>query len=132
MSIISCFLEFKWLYLKDPFKPLVASYHRRKRNLCFIEDPLPVSLEILPQGHHMVVLIVVTPIFVDKLRDKRNIKGGRIYEGFISYLLLSCELEGDINSNSHYSPVIQATKTRLDNPRHVYWHALFWELVACL
>ena len=45
----------------------------------------------------MVVLIVVTLIFADKLRDKGNTKGGRIYESFISYLLLSCELEGDIN-----------------------------------
>ena len=80
MSIISYpafFFKFKQLYLKDPSKLLVASYHRRKRKRCFTEEePRPGSLEIFPEGLHMVDLIVITFIYVDKLRDKRNIKGG--------------------------------------------------------
>jgi len=39
-------------------------------------EPHPASLEIFPEGQHMLDLIIVTFIFVDKLRDKKNIKGG--------------------------------------------------------
>lgn len=45
----------------------MASYHRQK--IGFIGDPRPASLEIFPQGLHMVDLIVVTFIFVEKLLE---------------------------------------------------------------
>ncbi|KAF8802958.1 hypothetical protein BYT27DRAFT_7049005, partial [Phlegmacium glaucopus] len=70
--------EYEWqpgrwvckLYLKEGSKPLVASYHRRR--LGIIGDARPASLEISPQGQHMVDLIVVTFIFVEKLRTDRK------------------------------------------------------------
>jgi hypothetical protein len=48
----------------------VASYHRRQFN-----DPRPTSLEILPEGEHMVDLILVTFVYVEKVRKDRENQG---------------------------------------------------------
>jgi hypothetical protein len=45
----------------------VASYHRRRFN-----DARPTSLEILPEGEHMVDLILVTFVYVEKVRKDRE------------------------------------------------------------
>ncbi|KAF8801977.1 hypothetical protein BYT27DRAFT_7197424 [Phlegmacium glaucopus] len=42
------------------------------RRVCKVRDARPASLEISPQGQHMVDLIVVTFIFVEKLRTDRE------------------------------------------------------------
>jgi len=73
--------EYEWelkttvckLYLKDAPRALVASYHPRSFGI--IRDAHPSSFEIFPEGQHMVDLIFVTFIFVDKLRMQRNRAG---------------------------------------------------------
>ena len=71
MSFFSFFAN--KLYTKDASKTLVAAFHRRR--LGIIGDARPASLEICPQGQHMVDLIVVTFIFVEKLRsDKERLR----------------------------------------------------------
>ena len=54
----------------------VASYHRRRS-----KDPQPTSLEILPEGEHMVDLILVTFVYVEKIRKDRENQGRYMPEG---------------------------------------------------
>lgn len=66
--------EYEWhlgsmykLYLKNSSDDAtVACYHHRKPGSR--GNPHPASLEIFPQGQHMLDLIVVTFIFVERLR----------------------------------------------------------------
>jgi len=69
--------EYEWelglsgckLYLKDDPRPLVASYHTR--NLGIIGEARPSSFEVYPGGQHMVDLIFVTFLFVERVRILR-------------------------------------------------------------
>jgi len=73
--------EYEWelrpnacnLYLKDDSRPLVASYHPRTYGI--IGEARPSSFEIHPEGQHMVDLIFVTFIFVERLRIQRKKAG---------------------------------------------------------
>lgn len=64
------------LVMGDGSDRRVASYHRRRFN-----DPRPTSLEILPEGEHMVDLILVTFVYVEKLRKNRENQGRYMPEG---------------------------------------------------
>ena len=48
----------------------VAVYHRRR--LGMVTDARPASLEIFAEGEHMVDLIVVTFVYIEKLRKDRE------------------------------------------------------------
>lgn len=48
----------------------VAVYHRRR--LGVVTDARPASLEIFPEGEHMLDLIVVTFVYIEKLRKDRE------------------------------------------------------------
>jgi hypothetical protein len=70
--------EYEWelrsssckLYLKEVPRPLVATYHTRHFGI--IGEARPASLEIFPEGEHMVDLIFVTFIFIEKLRMQKK------------------------------------------------------------
>lgn len=64
------------LVMGDGSNRRVASYHRRRHN-----DPQPTSLEILPEGEHMVDLILVTFMYVEKIRKDRENQGRSMPEG---------------------------------------------------
>ncbi|KAF8162634.1 hypothetical protein B0H34DRAFT_692229 [Crassisporium funariophilum] len=58
------------LFTNDTAKTPIASFHRRR--LGVLTDPRPASLEIFPAGEHMTDLIVVTFVYVEKLRTDRE------------------------------------------------------------
>ncbi|GLB35659.1 hypothetical protein LshimejAT787_0212240 [Lyophyllum shimeji] len=70
--------EYKWLLqtftpkliVNDESKGVVAKFHRR--NLGIIGKPRPRSLEIFPAGEHMVQEILVTFVYVEKIRKDRE------------------------------------------------------------
>ncbi|KAK2460725.1 hypothetical protein APHAL10511_007195 [Amanita phalloides] len=68
-------LEYKWklgfrapeLVRNDTTRTPIARFHRRRLGL-FRKQP-PASLEILPEGMHMIDLIMVTFVFIQKIRN---------------------------------------------------------------
>jgi len=56
--------------VNDSAKTPVAYFHRRK--LGIIGDARPASLEIFTAGQDMVDLIVVTGVYVEKLRKAKE------------------------------------------------------------
>jgi hypothetical protein len=59
------------LFLNDPSMTPVATFHRKHRGI--FSDKRPASLEVFPPGEHMVDLILITFIYMEKLRkDSEN------------------------------------------------------------
>ena len=56
--------------MKDSAKTPVACFHRRQFGI--IGDARPASLEIFTAGKDMVDLIVVTGVYVEKLRKAKE------------------------------------------------------------
>ncbi|KIJ92477.1 hypothetical protein K443DRAFT_685227 [Laccaria amethystina LaAM-08-1] len=72
-------IEYKWkfgahiraeLRLNDGTKTPVACYHRR--SLGILSPAHPAYLEVFPIGEHMVDLIVVTLIYIERLRQEKK------------------------------------------------------------
>ncbi|KAF9532276.1 hypothetical protein CPB83DRAFT_807517 [Crepidotus variabilis] len=57
------------LFIKGT-ETLVAAFHRKRFG--FFVEPRPASLEIMPEGEHMIDLIVLTFIYVEKLRKDKE------------------------------------------------------------
>lgn len=58
------------LFLNDSSNTPVAVFHRRR--LGIFRERRPASLEIFPEGQRIIDLILVTFIYVEKLRDERE------------------------------------------------------------
>ncbi|KAF9009727.1 hypothetical protein BDQ17DRAFT_1235527 [Cyathus striatus] len=58
------------LFVNDGSKTPVAHFHRRHRG--FFSKSRPASLEIFPVGQHMMDLIIVTFVYIAKLREDRK------------------------------------------------------------
>ncbi|KAF8162645.1 hypothetical protein B0H34DRAFT_692352 [Crassisporium funariophilum] len=57
------------LFVNDATQTPVACFHRSKG---LFNNARPASLEILAEGEHMVDLIVVTFLYMEKMRDQRE------------------------------------------------------------
>ncbi|TFK24618.1 hypothetical protein FA15DRAFT_687387 [Coprinopsis marcescibilis] len=70
--------EYRWvlgslkseLFLNDEAKTPVAKYHLKHYGI--IKDVRPASLEIFPSGEHIVDHIIVTFVYLEKLRKERQ------------------------------------------------------------
>ncbi|KDR82168.1 hypothetical protein GALMADRAFT_90776 [Galerina marginata CBS 339.88] len=58
------------LFLNDSSKAPVAYFHRKKRGI--LRESRPASLEIFAEGEHMVDLIVVTFVYMEKYRKENE------------------------------------------------------------
>jgi hypothetical protein len=58
------------LVVNNEEKPTVARFSRK--NLGIVGAALPAALEITPAGEHMVETILVTFIYIEKLRKDRE------------------------------------------------------------
>ncbi|KAF8162639.1 hypothetical protein B0H34DRAFT_692261 [Crassisporium funariophilum] len=59
------------LLTADPAKTPIATFHRSRLGILH-DAARPASLEIFPEGEHMMDLIVVTFVYVEKLRTDRQ------------------------------------------------------------
>ncbi|KAF8652775.1 hypothetical protein AX16_004167 [Volvariella volvacea WC 439] len=58
------------LYLNDGSKTMVANYYTKFWS--FRHKPENAYLEIMPNGEHMVDLIMITFLYIEKIRDERE------------------------------------------------------------
>jgi len=58
------------LFLNDPSEAPVAIFHRKRGG--FFRQTRPASVEIFPVGEHIVELILVTLLYVEKLRQDKE------------------------------------------------------------
>jgi len=64
------------LFLNDPSETPVAVFHCKQRQGFFTQER-PASVEIFRQGERMIDLILITLLYVEKLRqDKERSRGG--------------------------------------------------------
>jgi len=67
--------------MNDPSETPVAVFHCKKRQGLFTQGR-PASVENFPQGERMIELILVTLLYVEKLRqDKERSRGGGVGGG---------------------------------------------------
>ncbi|KAF8652784.1 hypothetical protein AX16_004176 [Volvariella volvacea WC 439] len=79
--------EYRWilgywepkLVLNDRSKAVVAVFH--KEVFGFFHNPENVYLEIMPNGEHMIDLILITFIYIEELRKASDSSGGVIVGG---------------------------------------------------
>ncbi|KAH7908311.1 hypothetical protein BJ138DRAFT_1013027, partial [Hygrophoropsis aurantiaca] len=66
----------KWvpiLYLNDGSDKVIARFHRS--NMGIIGKQRSACLEISPEGEHMVDIIIITFIYIEKLRRRKESAG---------------------------------------------------------